>query len=84
MKRLPFFVILAFACGFPALAQDAGGAVVPLSLKDAPAARDSYRHAPATASTQYICYGDGLWPRICDVASSKQGAPEKRKASGAR
>lgn len=85
MKRLPYFAILAFACGFPALAQDASGNVIPLSLKDTPViSRDIHRNDPATARTRYICYGDGLWPLICDVASNKQGAPEKRKASGAR
>jgi len=85
MKRLPYFVILAFACGFPALAADLEGNYVPLSLKDKPQMRTIHRNEPSTARTQYICYGDGLWPLVCDVAANKPRAPQKpQRASGAR
>jgi len=86
MKRLPYFAILAFACGFPALAADLEGNYVPLSLKDKPVVRDIHRHDPAKLTTRYICYeGDGIYPRVCDVAANKPRAPEKpQRASGAR
>ena len=88
MKRLPYFVVLAFACGFPALAADLEGNYVPrVSLKDAPLiSRDLHRHDPAKLTTRYICYeGDGIYPRVCDVAANKPRAPDARLGfSGAR
>lgn len=85
MTRTTAFTIILGVFAAPALAASPDGTIRPVSLKDAPViSRDIHRNTPATARTQYICYGDGLWPRICDVASNKQGAPEKRKASGAR
>ncbi len=84
MARTTAFTIILGVFAAPALAAGPDGTVRPVSLKDAPVTRNVYRHAPATATTRYICYGDGLWPRICDVASNKPSAPEKRKASGAR
>lgn len=86
MRTTAFTIILGIY-GFPALAADLEGNYVPrVSLKDAPLiSRDIHRNEPSTARTQYICYGDGLWPRICDVADNKPRAPEKpAKASGAR
>lgn len=84
--RTTAFTIILGVFGFPALAADLGGDYVPLSLKDAPLTSwDLHRNEPSTARTRYICYGDGLWPRICDIASKPPRAPEKpAKASGAR
>lgn len=85
MTRTTAFTIILGVFGYPALAAGPDGTVRPASLKDAPViTRDIHRNDPATARTQYICYGDGLWPLVCDVASNKPSAPEKRKASGAR
>jgi len=85
MTRTTAFTIILGVFGYPALAADLEGNYVPLSLKDKPEMRTIHRNEPSTARTQYICYGDGLWPRICDVAANKPRAPEKpAKASGAR
>lgn len=84
MTRTTAFTIILGVFAVPALAAGPDGTIRPVSLKDAPITRDVYRNDPATATTRYICYGDGIWPRICAVAGNKQSAPEKRKASGAR
>ena len=85
--RTTAFTIILGVFGFPALAADLEGHYVPrVSLKDAPLiGRDLHRNEPSTARTQYICYGDGVWPLVCDVAVKPQSAPEKpKRASGAR
>ena len=85
MTRTTAFTIILGVFGYPALAADLEGNYVPLSLKDKPQMRTIHRNEPSTARTQYICYGDGLWPRICDVADKPPRAPEKpQRASGAR
>jgi hypothetical protein len=85
MTRTTAFTIILGVFGFPALAADLEGNYVPLSLKDKPEMRTIHRNEPSTARTQYICYGDGIYPRGCDVAANKPRAPEKpKRASGAR
>jgi len=85
--RTTAFTIILGVFGFPALAADLEGHYVPrVSLKDAPLiGRDLHRNEPSTARTQYICYGDGIYPRVCDVAAKPPRAPERpQRASGAR
>ncbi len=85
MTRTTAFTIILGVFGFPALAADLEGNYVPLSLKDKPEMRTIHRNEPSTARTQYICYGDGIYPRVCDVAANKPRAPEKpKRASSAR
>lgn len=86
MTRTTAFTIILGIYGFPALAADLEGNYVPLSLKDKPQMRTIHRNEPAKLTTRYICYeGDGIYPRVCDVAAKPPRAPEKpKRASGAR
>jgi hypothetical protein len=87
MKRLPFFVILAWACGFPALAENRQGDVVPLSMKDSPVIRDRFRHetTPPEQAPVRCLYDEDTYPIACEPATKAQGAPDKpARAPGAR
>lgn len=87
MKRLPYFIILAWACGFPALAENRQGDVVPLSMKDPPAIRDAYRHetTPPEQAPARCLYDEDTRPIACEPATKAQGAPDTpARDSGAR
>jgi hypothetical protein len=85
--RTTLFAIILGTIGLPALAENRQGDVVPLSMKDKPVTRDTFRHetTPPEQSPARCLYDEDSRPVSCEPTTKAQGAPDKpARDSGAR